>query len=216
LAFTANDYLVDAAELYGDVDYDRIEATTWIRYLNAAIRTLILVRPDAGAVNESLQLVAGVKQTLPAASLKLLDISHNMGIDGLTVGAIITPAKREHLDFANTLWPAGTAAAAIENYSYDANSPRTYYVTPPVSSTTNVYIEITTAKQPTAMTATTDDDGIDDTFFEPVVQFMLWKAYSADDEDVEFQKAQAHMMNFFNLLQVEMKAGLAMGPERKE
>lgn len=216
MAFTANDYILDAAELYGDVDYDRIEAATWIRYLNAAIRTLILVRPDAGAVTEAVLLAVGSKQSLDTDVLRLLDVTHNMGLDGVTVGAIITPVDRPHLDFANSLWPAATGETAVENYSYDANMPRTFYVSPPVHATTPVYIEITFTKLPTPITATTDDDDIDDMFFEPIVQFMLWKALSADDESVEFEKAQAHMTNFFNLLQVEMKASMGMGPERKE
>ena len=216
MAFTANDYIVDAAELNGDEDNDRITTTVWMRYLNAAIRTLILVRPDAGATTEAILLSAGVKQTLPAASLRLLDITHNMGSDGATVGAIVTPSDRAHLDFANILWPAATGETAIENYSYDKNAPRTFYVSPPVHATTPVYIEVTTAKLPTAIAATDDDDGIDDTFFEPLVQYMLYKAYSADDEGQEIGKAQIHMQNFFNLLQVEWKAAAMNDPERKE
>jgi hypothetical protein len=216
LAFTANDYIVDAAELYGDVSYDRIEVATWIRYLNAAIRTLILVRPDAGATTESVLLAVGVKQALPTDSLKLLDITHNMGNDGATIGQIITPVDRSHLDFANILWPVAVGETSIENYSYDFNNPRTFYVSPPVHATTPVYIEMTTSKLPTAITAVGDDDGVDDTFFEPLVQYMLYKAYSADDESAELQKAQLHIGNFFNLLQVEMKASSGMGPERKE
>jgi len=216
LAFTANDYITDAAELYDDTAYPRIEVSDWIRYLNAAIRTLILVRPDAGAVTESIQLVAGVKQTLPTAALRLLDISRNMGVDGSTAGQIVTPTDRKHVDFANLLWPAATGAATIENYSYDSNVPRIYYVTPPVSSTVNVYLEMSTSQLPTAITAIGDDDGIEDTFFEPIVQFMLYRAYSADDESVEFEKAQTYFSNFMNLLGVELTAHQQTSPERKE
>jgi hypothetical protein len=152
VAFTANDYIVDAAELYGDTAYDRISTATWIKYLNAAVRALILVRPDAGAVTESVQLVAGPKQTLPTAALRLLDITRNMGTDGATAGKIITPSDRKHIDYSNLLWPAGTAGTAVENYSYDNNVPRIFYVTPPVHAVTAVYVEMSTSQLPTAMT----------------------------------------------------------------
>jgi hypothetical protein len=216
VAFTANDYIVDAAELYGDTEYDRISTTTWIKYLNAAVRALILVRPDAGAVTESVQLVAGIKQTLPTAALRLLDISRNMGVDGATAGKIISIANRQHIDYANLLWPAATGQTYIDNFAYDSTVPRVYYVTPPVHNSTAVYVEMTSSQLPTAMTTTGSDDGIEDIFFEPIVQFLLWKAYSADDEGVEFEKAKDYFNNFLQLLGMELKSSKDAGPEGKE
>jgi hypothetical protein len=216
VAFTANDYIVDAAELYGDTAYDRISTATWIKYLNAAVRALILVRPDAGAVTESVQLVAGIKQTLPTAALRLLDISRNMGTDGATAGKIITPSDRSHIDYSNLLWPAATGQTYIDNFAYDSNVPRTYYVTPPVHSVTAVYVEMTTSQLPTTMTTTGSDDGIEDIFFEPIIQFILWKAYSADDEGLEFAKAKDYFNTFLQLLGIEQQTSQIAGPEGRE
>lgn len=216
MAFTANDYVTDAAELYGDTLYTRVTALNWIKYLNAGIRALVLVRPDAGATTANVLLVPGVLQTLPSAALRLLDITRNMGTTGTTAGKICTPSARKHLNYANLLWPAGTGDVAIDNFSYDKENPRIFYVTPPVHATTNVYVEMQTSQLPTTITATTDVMEINDVFFEPLVQYMLYKAYSVDDEDVEFSKAIAFMQNFFNLLQVEMTASVTAGPEVKE
>jgi len=216
MAFTANDYVIDSADQYGDTGYDRVSVADWLRYLNAAIRATILVRPDAGSVSESYQLASGVKQTIPTAGLRLLDIVRNMGSDGLTAGKIITPAKRQHIDYSNLLWPAATGGTAVDNFSYDPETPRIFYVTPPVASTTDVYVEIVTSQLPTKITAVGDDDGISDLFFEPLVQYMLYKAYTGDDENVEYQKGIQCLQNFFNLLQVEMTAAASQGPETKE
>jgi hypothetical protein len=214
--FTASDYIIDAATLYGDIAYDRVFETTWIKYLNASIRALILVRPDAGAQTDNLQLVAGVLQTLPATALRMLDITRNMGVDGLTAGKIITPVDRKHLDYSNLLWPVATGDTEIDNFSYNKENPRIFYVTPPVHATTAVYVELQVSQLPTAVTASGDDPGINDVFFEPIIQYMLYKAFSTDDEGVEFQKAITYMQNFFNLLQVEMATSNAAGPEAKE
>jgi hypothetical protein len=216
MAFTANDYIQDAAGLYGDTAYDRVIETTWIKHLNASIRALILVRPDAGAQTANLQLVAGVLQDLPSTALRMLDITRNMGADGLTAGKIITPVDRKHLDYSNLLWPAATGDTEIDNFSYDKENPRIFYVTPPASSTINVYVEMQVSQLPTAVSDRGDDPGINDVFFEPIVQYMLYKAFVTDDEGVEFQKATMYMQNFFNLLQVEMAVATAAGPERKE
>ena len=216
MAFTANDYITDAAELYGDTDYDRVSSDKWIRYLNASIRALILVRPDAGAQTDNIQLVAGVLQSLPATALRMLDITRNMGVDGSTPGKIITPVDRKHLDYSNLLWPAATGDTEIDNFSYDKENPRIFYVTPPVATTPAVYVEMQVSQLPTAVTVTGSDPGVNDVFFEPIVQYMLYKAFSTDDEGVEFQKALSYMQNFFNLLQVEMATSVAAGPEAKE
>jgi len=79
-----------------------------------------------------------------------------------------------------------------------------------------VYVEMQVSQLPTTVTAAIDDPGVNDVFFEPIVQYMLYKAFSADDEGVEFEKAVTYMQNFFNLLQVEMTVSKAYGPERKE
>ena len=216
MAFTANDYIVDAAELYGDTDYTRVSTATWIKYLNAAVRALILVRPDAGAVTEPVQLAAGIKQDLPTASLRLLDISRNLGQDGLTAGKIISISDRKHIDFSNLLWPAATGQTYVDNFAYDSTVPRIFYVTPPVHNSTAVYVEMTSSQLPVAMTTISSDDGIEDIFFEPIVQFLLWKAYSADDEGVEFEKSKDYFNNFLQLLGLELNSSTNAGPERKE
>jgi hypothetical protein len=216
MAFTANDYIVDAAGLYGDTGYDRIWETTWIKHLNASVRALILVRPDAGAQTDNIQLAAGVLQSLPSTALRMLDITRNMGDDGLTAGKIITPVDRKHLNYSNLLWPAASGDTEIDNFSYDKENPRIFYVTPPVGSDVDVYVEMQVSQLPTAVTATGNDLGINDVFFEPIVQYMLYKAFVTDDEGVEFQKATMYMQNFFNLLQVEIATSQAAGPESKE
>jgi hypothetical protein len=216
LAFTASDYIVDAANLYGDSGYDRLTEELWIKYLNASIRALVLVRPDAGAQTDNMQLVAGVLQRLPDTALRMLDITRNMGIDGLTPGKIITPVKRQHIDYSNLLWPAATGDTEIDNFSYDKENPRIFYVTPPVDDTIPVYVEIQVSQLPTPVVVPTDTLGINDIFFEPLVQYMLYKAFVADDESVEFQKAITYMQTFFSLLQVETAVSVAAGPEGKE
>jgi hypothetical protein len=139
-----------------------------------------------------------------------------MGVDGLTAGKIITPADRKHLDYSNLLWPAATGDTAIDNFSYDKENPRIYYVTPPCHATTAVYVEMQVAQLPTAVAIPADELGINDVFFEPIVQYMLYKAFITDDEGTEFQKAMAYMQNFFTLLQVELATSSASGPEPKE
>ena len=153
---------------------------------------------------------------MPAVSLRLLDMTRNMGADGNTAGKIITPSDRKHIDYSNLLWPAATGDTTVENYAYDNNVPRIFYVTPPVAASPAVYVEMSTSQLPTTITQTTDVVGVIDIFFEPLVQYMLYKAQSGDDEGVETQKAQTHFENFFNLLGIELRSSTKTSPEGKE
>lgn len=72
---------------------DRVQAvlqdTTGIRWpvtnelvlwVNDAQREIALLKPDATAVNETVEMVTGTKQEIPAAGNRLLDVVRNMGM----------------------------------------------------------------------------------------------------------------------------------------
>jgi hypothetical protein len=81
---------------------------------------------------------------------------------------------------------------------------------------TVVQVEMSTSQLPTAMSTTGSDDGIEDIFFEAIVQFILYKALSADDEGIDSAKAQQHFTNFIQLLTADSAAAFNKGPETKE
>lgn len=221
MALTAGNVIDEAVGLYNDAiqadgDYERIAQADWIRYLNSALRSLVLVRPDAHPKTTSVQLVAGTKQTLPAEAFKLIDITRNMGTDGSTEGKIITPIKKETLDLTNQLWHQDTATTYIDHFTYDEENPRTFYVTPPVHASTAVYVEMVYSYQPIVVTATTDALTVSDLFANPLIEWMLYRAYSVDDESADFAKGQANLQAFLNLLQVEAQSSLQVAPSKKE
>jgi hypothetical protein len=82
MALTANDLITEAVaqyndELQADSDYERIKIATWIKYLNSALRSLVLVRPDSNVTKGSIQLVAGTHQDIPTAAVRLMSITRN-------------------------------------------------------------------------------------------------------------------------------------------
>jgi hypothetical protein len=221
MALTAGNLIDEAVGLYNDAlqadgDYERVGQAEWIRFLNSALRSLVLVRPDALPKTTSVQLAAGTKQSLPSEAFKLIDITRNMGTDGSTEGKIITPIKRETLDLTNQLWHQGTATTYIDHFTYDEENPRTFYVTPPVHAVTAVYVEMVYSYNPITITATTDAITVPDLFANPLISWMLYRAYSIDDESSDFAKGQAELSTFFNLLQVEAQSSLQTAPSNKE
>jgi hypothetical protein len=221
MALTANDLITEAVaqyndELQADSDYERIKIATWIKYLNSALRSLVLVRPDSNVTKGSIQLVAGTHQDIPTAAVRLMSITRNMGADGNTPGKIITPINTELLNLTNQLWHQDTAKTYIDHYMLDDESPRTFFVSPPVHAVTAVYVEMEYSVIPTVITATTDAFPVSDIYANPCIAWMLYRAYTVDDEEVNFQKGQAHLTEFMNLLQVELKGGLQVSPTKDE
>jgi len=221
MALTANDLITEAVaqyndELQDDADYARIKTATWIKYLNSALRSLVLVRPDSNVTRAPVQLVAGTQQDIPTAAVRLISIPRNMGTDGLTAGRIITPINTELLNLTNQLWHQATAKTYINHFMLDDESPRTFFVTPPVHAVTAVYVEMLYSEMPTVITATGDAIGVSDVFANPLIAWMLYRAYTVDDEEVNFQKGTSHLTEFMNLLQVELKGGLQVTPTKDE
>lgn len=221
MALTANDLITEAVEQYNDElqddgDYARIKTATWIKYLNSALRSLVLVRPDSSVKRTSVQLVAGTHQDLPTEAFRLVSINRNMGTDGLTAGKIITPIATELYNLSFQTWHNDTAKTYIDHYMIDDENPRTFFVTPPVHAVTAVYVEMEYSYMPTTITLTSDSIVVADVFANPLIAWMLYRAYTVDDEEVNFQKGQTHLQEFFNLLQVELKAGIGVSPTKDE
>jgi len=221
MALTVGNLIDDAVDQYNDElqddsDYARIKLATWIRYCNSALRSLVLVRPDSSVKRTSVQLAAGTHQDIPSEGIRMISISRNMGTDGLTAGRIITPIGTELMNLTNQTWHNDTAKTYIDHYMLDDENPRTFFVTPPVHAVTAVYVEMEYSWIPTTYTATTDPIVVNDVFANPMIAWMLYKAYTVDDEEVNFQKGQTHLQEFLSLLQVELKSGLTVSPTKDE
>ena len=221
MALTVGSLIDDAVDQYNDElqdddDYSRIKKATWIRYCNSALRSLVLVRPDSSVKRTPVQLVAGTHQDIPSEGIRLISIQRNMGTDGTTPGRIVTPINTEMMNLTQQLWHTATAKTYIDHYLLDDESPRTFFVTPPVHAVTAVYVEMEYSWIPTTYTQTTDVIVVNDVYANPMIAWMLYKAYTVDDEEVNFQKGQTHLAEFMNLLQVELKGGLTVSPTKDE
>ena len=223
MALTVNDLIVEAAGQYNDElnadtgDYNRVHIADWIRYFNSAVRSLVLVRPDAAPKTVPVELATGTtKQSLPTEAFRLIDIPRNMGSDGSTPGKIITPINREILDLTNQTWHQDTVATYIDHFTYDITNPRTFYVTPPTHGSTKVYVEMVYSYLPVTATDKTDAIVVADVFANPLIAWMTYRAYSIDDEEVNFGKGQASLQEFFNLLNIEIQSAVSVSPEKRE
>lgn len=178
----------------------------WLDWLNDAQRAVVLVRPDASAVTENIILVAGTKQTLPAARERLLDVTRNMGA-GSTPGKVLKFIDRPALDDVNPDWMTAASASPVREVIYnDKKDPLTFWVNPPAVA--NWRIEAVMSASPTDVTDPDNGDiDLGDLYAPPMQEWMLYRGYSMNVQAPGYlQRAGGHFGAFFNLLGVKIRS----------
>lgn len=165
----------------------------WLDWYNDAILFVVNRRPDKSVKNVAFMLSnTDSKQTLPADALKLFTVTRNV-----LSGRPIRKIRRDILDDQYNDWHAQTATD-VDHYIYDERDPTSFYVYPRPSGA-NHSVEIMYPFAPIAVTINNFDTdtttiGIDDSFLNPLIDFMLYRAYSKDADYAENgQRAMSHL-----------------------
>ena len=172
-----------------------------ILWVNDAQREIALLKPDATAVNTTITLVAGTKQTIPADGNRLLSVVRNMSAASSGTGKrTVRLVSRDILDSLEPSWhdPAvkGDAkhGAIVKHFMYDDQNPRNFYVYPGVSG--NCYLEIIYSQNPATIAANANL-GVPDIYSTAVMNYVLYMCYMKDTEFVANQQRAGSHYNLF-------------------
>jgi len=185
-----------AAGMLHDISFDRWSSADLLSYLNDGQIAVCNIKPDAYVVNIAYQLSAGTKQSIPdgssnfqdpnsntiEAGIMLLDIVRNMGTDGLTPGNIITLVEMEQLDLARSGWHNVTASPTVVHYMFRESDPKRFYVYPKQPVSNMGWIEIVMGAVPGNIPNINTVITLDDIYFNPLLDFLLYRAYMRDDD----------------------------------
>jgi len=157
-----------------------------VLWVNDAQREIALMKPDASAVNTTVTLVAGTKQSIPSAGNRLLKVVRNMSAASNGTGKrAVRLVDREVLDSQSPDWhdPSVTGQAAhtnvVKHYIYDESNPRNFYVYPGING--NAYLEIIYSANPSTVAAG-GNLSIPDIYANAVMNYVLYMAYMKDAE----------------------------------
>lgn len=167
----------------------------WLDWYNDAILFVVNRRPDKSVKNIDFTLnEADSKQVLPSDALRLFTVVRNV-----VSGRPIRKIRRKILDDQYNDWHSHTAAN-VDHFIYDERDPTSFYVYPrPISPGHTIEI-----MYPFAPVAVAIDDfdtdtqtiGIDDSFLNPLIDFMLYRAYS---KDADYAENGARAASHFNV-----------------
>lgn len=197
----ARDALNDVAEVvWSDADL--------LSYLNDATLAIVNIRPDANSVIANVALAAGSLQTLPAGGRRLLDVMRNV-----TGGGAIQRTERAIIDALNPDWH-GIESTTVRAYVYDDRTPKYFWVFPAIPSGQTPSVELMYAAQPTVITnPAAENFPLDDSYAPAAVEWVLYRAWSSDDESSpNYQRAQAKYQSFLTLLGQKTQADSLVSP----
>lgn len=182
-----------------NVKWARTEHLAW---LNLAMRSICMADPTALNTIVSRQLTAGARQTLPANAWMLLDVYCNMGLTpGTTPGAAVRMVSRKLLDAFNPNWRSAQQQQIVKNFAFDIEDQTTFWVYPPSNGLGFVQLNYA---QMAADIAEGTAIPLLDVYAEPIIEFMLGRAYSK--EQVGDQTlADKHMAAFRAAIETSLR-----------
>lgn len=202
-----------------NVRWPRVELQNWI---NEAYMSIVLLRPDANAKTGLFPCAEGTRQTLTTefpSSLRLLDVTRNLA--ATSKKKVVRFVDRAVLDDQRPAWHTETPTVDIQHYAYDPRQPKEFFVYPPAANAAQ--IEVVYADAPGAHTLTEtelDPEGnntetikLDDTYMSPIIDWVLYRAYSKDAQyGANEARASASYQAFMAAIGAKNQSDVAVQP----
>jgi hypothetical protein len=193
---TVDDVITRASDLLFDQSHVRWPEDELIRWINDAVREIIGYRPDLAAVTKPVSLPASgssVQHDLSGDThkcIRIIRVIRNIG----GTGDAIRITDMANLTAYNPGWASADASSTVKNYMFDEETPTVFWTYPPVSNAT---VEVSFLQMPEVLDSGGDKIPLPDTFFNPVLDYVMFRAMSKDAEAGNLSaRAAGHLQAF--------------------
>lgn len=208
MTITGTDLLALISTVLHDESSEVWTSVTKVDFVNEALATIALLRPDACAETELLTLVASTpKQSIPTTGYRLLNVLMN------EAGTPIKKTTREDLNETVPSWTV-TEDDSIESFAFDEENPTVFWVQPVPDSTLKILI--TYAKEPTEFTASSTSIGLSEIYMPAVKNYVLAKCLGMQTKAMDNQRSSQYMSEFYNMLGLKYKSDAVLDDVQKE
>lgn len=210
MAYTAIEVAEQLGEQLNDTDFE-----TWGKEdvifpkINEAQLLIGLLRPDALSTIANVTLAASLLQSAPTGSLRILDITRNLGVGGATPGKPIRKIDRRVINETIPSWTTATTATRIEHFILDPEHPKRFSVYPTPSIAT-LQVEMIHSAAPTKIDKDGDALSVGDDFLPALLEWVLYRVLSNPAAGADAQMAITHRNNLFNMLGVKWQSDQAI------
>lgn len=197
-----------------DATGTRWPETELLKWFNMAQQDIVNHRPDTHAESVLHRCVAGTRQVLPPQALRLIRVLRNESGSKRVIDMI----EQRILDEQRPDWhDDSNPQSEVQHYIYDDRTPKEFMVWPAVVANTEIRMTISTAPAIVSIADFKTDTqtlGLDDTYANPIMDFILFRAYS---KDVTYagspQKAMAAYQSYANALGIKAQMDKAITPQ---
>ena len=192
MPLTAQNIIASATSTLQDPGNTRWTAPELLNYLNEGIRTLVTKRPDVNPVKASMTPAPGVRQEIPPQGIVFIDVIGNTSGNQRAV----TRVESDLMTAINRDWKSSRASAVARHFMFDMREPRYFDLFPPSNGLGS--IDILYSAFPDPLTAAIDVLPVSDQWSNPLLNFVLSRAYAKDAEYGGNATAVAGYMAAFN------------------
>jgi hypothetical protein len=165
-----------------------------LKWISDGQRAVVAYTAGSSSITYVHTLTSGTKQLVPTNGHQLLTIIRNIAADGVTPTRAVRIVSREVLDAQNPDWHTATASTTVQNYIFDLQEPRKFYVYPPNTGTGK--IEIVYSVMPQELTSGTDVLVVQDIYQTALFDYTMFRAHQKDGD---FAAGQAIAQNYLQL-----------------
>lgn len=158
-----------------------------LKYLNAGIRQIIQLVPEANVVEAAVEITNQLaRQILPSGGIALIKVGHNYDDAGTGKQGVIRRVEKDVLDSYDPDWEYNSAATDGDNYfqhwCHDPKEPKVYFLYP-MPPDASKYVGLVYSAVPTSISNVTDTYPLADEYFNATVMYMVFRALTKESRD---------------------------------
>jgi hypothetical protein len=201
----------------GDASNFRWSDASMLRYINAAQRQIVLVKPEANVVEESAALVVGSRQTIPTGGIKFLGL-YNVEADGgdSIRGDAVTVIEEDALDSSLPSWMTTlftpSVAGTVMHVVHDPRDPTVFSIYPRRDDTA-VTAFVKYSKNPTALATLAGTFDLGDEYINAAVEYVKYRMLAKDGRYGSAPTLRVEMWNnFLRTLGIKVQSDTRVDP----
>lgn len=186
-------------------------------WYNEGVRTAVALRPNLHTHVKTLTLASGTHQQLSGDDIWLHKVMYNL-VNDKPGPAVRGPVGPEQMDTVSPEWHAELPDPddIIYEYVWTRAKPRDFWVYPQATTRTKV-VALISALPAYVVDPATEDHPLPGTADAAIVSWILFRAFSGDDErSPNFNKSVRHENSFYQALGLRKQVEAEDRPEHTE
>lgn len=200
---TGQDLITEVRRVIHDEDATfRWADAELLTYLNAGQRAIVVLLPEANAVETIVNLGTSrvSRQSLPSGGIKFIKATSNYANDGKRAQGTIRYAEKDVLDTYDPSWEyvsqKADGANYFEHFCHDKREPKVFYLYPP-PAVDNKRVGILHSEAPAELSSVSKTVQLSDEFIESLVSYMTYRALTKESRDTMPAAFQKDLYNQF-------------------